>query len=79
MIMYVTESCSHGRSHKLFAESIETPTGFYGHACSSWKGMKDGDCSSEPSVLMGDRVPFSASGVMLLFTKDASPYAKGFV
>ncbi|ESO98917.1 hypothetical protein LOTGIDRAFT_113919 [Lottia gigantea] len=39
-----TVSCSHGRSHDYFLESIKSSCKFLAHKCKSWKDFENGDC-----------------------------------
>ncbi|KAJ6626577.1 Pancreatic triacylglycerol lipase, partial [Pseudolycoriella hygida] len=73
-----TEACSHGRSHKFFAESITSPIGFYGHYCDSYDSYIKGKCPAN-SMIMGDPTPSSARGVYYLRTNAEPPFALGNV
>lgn len=41
----LTGACAHSRSHKYFAESINTKVGFYGYQCQSHQEIKKGKCT----------------------------------
>ncbi|GLG95242.1 Phospholipase A1 1 [Gryllus bimaculatus] len=69
-------SCSHSRSHQYYAESI-TSKNFVGTQCSTYKQYSSGSCSSNPTAIMGEWTPTSASGSYWLDTNKSSPYAKG--
>ncbi|KAG4068150.1 hypothetical protein HA402_001575 [Bradysia odoriphaga] len=72
----VTEACSHGRSHKFYAESINSSKGFYGYACDSFVLFLQGKCPSK-KMIMGDQTPSTARGVYYLKTSSESPFALG--
>lgn len=69
------ESCSHGRSHEFFAESINGCKSFFGVACDSWSDFK-GDCAGKPTI-MGDHISLTTRGVFYARTNSQSPYALG--
>ncbi|XP_046993990.1 lipase member H-like [Schistocerca americana] len=73
----VTGACSHGRSTEFFAESITTGTGFKAYQCGSWDDFNAGNCASNPTALMGEKLSSSASGTYFLATASSSPYALG--
>ncbi|XP_043258013.1 pancreatic triacylglycerol lipase-like [Colletes gigas] len=71
-------SCSHERSYRFFAESINSRTGFWAKRCNNYVNFIEGNCNSEPPVLMGGATPnFNAKGVYYLKTASKSPYALG--
>ncbi|KAK4016737.1 hypothetical protein OUZ56_031701 [Daphnia magna] len=73
----VTTCCSHCRAVDYFTESITSEVGFRAVRCDSWDTFLSGACNENESVLMGEYVPETATGVFYLTTNDASPYAKG--
>lgn len=73
----VTTCCSHCRAVDYFTESITSEVGFRAVRCDSWDTFLSGACNENESVLMGEYVPETATGVFYLATNDASPYAKG--
>lgn len=47
----MTNACSHKRSAELYAESINTSTGFYSLNCESYEKLKRGKCNEVGDVL----------------------------
>ncbi|XP_076638116.1 pancreatic lipase-related protein 2-like [Colletes latitarsis] len=74
----VNISCSHGRSYVYFAESINSERGFWAKRCNNYANFAEGNCNSEPDVLMGGATPnFNVKGVYYLDTASESPFALG--
>ncbi|GAB0095878.1 inactive pancreatic lipase-related protein 1 [Sergentomyia squamirostris] len=71
----ILDSCSHGRSHQYYAESIFTDQ-FISYRCRSWAAYRAKQCS-KGSIPMGHPVPNTARGIYYLETNGESPYAKG--
>ncbi|KAL0123781.1 hypothetical protein PUN28_005949 [Cardiocondyla obscurior] len=73
----VSGACSHARSYRYFAESINSQVGFHGKNCKSYRRFKLGLCKNSHSSIMGGHKPlFSANGVYYLITKSSAPFAK---
>ncbi|XP_011691720.1 PREDICTED: pancreatic triacylglycerol lipase-like [Wasmannia auropunctata] len=71
-------ACSHARSYKFYAESLNSQVGFHGRHCSSYGRFKLGLCNNERTSIMGGNKPlFSANGNFYLTTKWSSPFANG--
>ncbi|KAH8281617.1 hypothetical protein KR054_001782 [Drosophila jambulina] len=68
--------CSHGRSYEYYAESINSPKGFYGVPCSGLDELKGKNCTGA-KILMGDPVPRNARGIFLVKTANKPSYALG--
>ncbi|XP_003700219.1 phospholipase A1-like [Megachile rotundata] len=69
-------SCSHARSYRFFAESINS-NGFLARSCSGYSDYKGGKCNSNHVARMGGVQPDTkASGKYYLTTNSKSPYAK---
>lgn len=47
----MANGCSHSRSLEFYAESINTPTGFYSMNCESYEELKQGRCTEAGEVL----------------------------
>lgn len=60
-------ACSHGRSYRYFAESINTKNGFMSFECNSWDDYKNKKCNGDP-IPMGEMVPRSVNGTYFLET-----------
>ncbi|XP_014472007.1 PREDICTED: pancreatic triacylglycerol lipase [Dinoponera quadriceps] len=71
----VMEACSHGRSYAYFTESINSKTGLSAIKCDSWDSYIGGKCTNSQTVLMGEHVDQTASGLYFLRTRSSSPYA----
>jgi pimeloyl-ACP methyl ester carboxylesterase len=73
-------ACSHARSFKFYAESINSQVGFYGKRCSSFIKFKLGLCKDSHTSIMGGNKPlFSANGNYYLMTNPSSPFASGLL
>lgn len=73
--MHFSESCSHGRAHQYYVESIVTD-GFTSYPCDNWKSFQKGDCKNG-STEMGDPVSSESRGDYYLHTNREPPYSKG--
>nr|XP_053640604.1 pancreatic triacylglycerol lipase-like [Cherax quadricarinatus] len=70
--------CSHGRSTKLWTESINGSPVFKAQPCSDWESYLEGQCSCAPSCAeMGFHVSHSLRGTYFLATNSDPPYAQG--
>ncbi|XP_062567870.1 inactive pancreatic lipase-related protein 1-like [Saccostrea cucullata] len=71
-------SCSHGRAHEYFIESINSPCKFYAHQCASLADFDHGRCMACPAggcAVMGyEADDTSPRGVFFLSTSSHSPY-----
>lgn len=72
----LSAGCSHGRSYEYYAESINSPKGFYGVPCSGLDELKGKNCTGG-KILMGDPVPRDARGIFLVKTANKPSYALG--
>lgn len=71
-------ACSHQRATAYYLESIRSPKGFWGWACSSYIAFLLGMCPPTNYLLeAGDNVRPSTRGMFLVDTNDSSPYALG--
>ncbi|KMQ93906.1 pancreatic triacylglycerol lipase [Lasius niger] len=70
-------ACSHARSYKFFAESIDSSLGFHARKCSSFRHFKKGLCNNEHISLMGHKLELHAQGNYYLETNSKFPFAKG--
>ncbi|KAL0266518.1 UNVERIFIED_CONTAM: hypothetical protein PYX00_009030 [Menopon gallinae] len=75
-IQEIVSACSHGRSHKYFAESILSKRAFQGVKCETWRNFKDKTCSTD-LVPMGESTPTTARGVFFLQTNSEAPFGLG--
>ncbi|XP_015585265.1 pancreatic triacylglycerol lipase [Cephus cinctus] len=74
----VNWSCSHGRSYKYFAESINSNIGFVGIECENFILYKLDKCRDNNKEIMGGPNPTTkATKKYYLDTNESSPYAKG--
>jgi len=69
------EACSHGRALDYFTESINSLTGFTGVCCESYYKFQVGDCSDNPTALMGEPATKTDCEVFYLNTNSESPFA----
>lgn len=76
MHLVCLESCSHGRSHQFFAESIVRPDAFVAAQCASWMDFQLGKCDNTTAV-MGEFISTDAQGTFYLETNAQSPFGKG--
>ncbi|XP_017835361.2 LOW QUALITY PROTEIN: phospholipase A1 member A [Drosophila busckii] len=71
-------ACSHQRATAYYLESIRSPKGFWGWACSSYLYYLLGMCPPTNFLLeAGDNVRAGTRGMFLIDTNDTSPYALG--
>lgn len=68
-------ACSHGRSYRYFAESIQVKNGFMSLECASWDDYKNKRCNGDP-IPMGDAVPTFSNGTFYLETGSGPQYAR---
>lgn len=71
-----SESCSHGRSHEFFAESIRH-FDFRAVGCVDWEHFKRNKCYKSYAK-MGEYASPKARGPFYLKTGNTAPYALGF-
>ncbi|XP_011878188.1 PREDICTED: pancreatic triacylglycerol lipase-like [Vollenhovia emeryi] len=77
-VVDVGGACSHARSYRFFAESINSAVGFHGRSCSSYLRFKLGLCNGSQTSIMGGHKPLlSARGNYYLMTNPSFPYASG--
>ncbi|XP_046555102.1 pancreatic triacylglycerol lipase-like [Haliotis rubra] len=74
-----TVSCSHGRSHRYFIESMKSSScKFTGHTCKDWATYETGNCHGCPSggcpVMGYNADQTSARGSFYLSTGQTSPF-----
>lgn len=67
--------CSHGRSYRYFAESIQTKNGFLSFECDSWEDYEAKRCEGDP-VPMGESTPDEARGTYFLETSAGPRFAR---
>lgn len=73
-------SCSHSRSHGIFAESITTPIGFWSRQCADLEEIRNNICTDVgPMVPMGGEPSNRgrAEGLYYLETGEETPFALG--
>ncbi|KAI8119938.1 hypothetical protein FF38_07176 [Lucilia cuprina] len=71
-------ACSHQRATAYFLESIRSPKGFWGWACSSYIAYLLGMCpATNYLVEAGENVKRTTRGMFLINTNDTSPFALG--
>lgn len=71
-------ACNHHRAPLYFAESINTPRGFWGWPCPNYLQYLLGRCPPiDPQILMGELVNQTATGTYLVITESVSPFAVG--
>ncbi|XP_043267034.1 inactive pancreatic lipase-related protein 1-like [Venturia canescens] len=77
-LLDVTGACSHARSWKFFAESINSQRGFYGKPCTSYLSYIIGRCTIGPvSMMGGSLIDLAGTGNYFLSTSAVAPFAKG--
>ncbi|XP_048506725.1 pancreatic triacylglycerol lipase-like [Athalia rosae] len=76
-VLEFLESCSHGRSHVYFTESISTKFGFPATKCSDWDHYTGKNCSEPEMAYMGAHTDPSAKGSYFLHTRGEKPHAYG--
>ncbi|VEN50594.1 unnamed protein product, partial [Callosobruchus maculatus] len=72
-ILKFYETCSHGRSWKLFAESIRLDEAYMARQCENWELLKNKKCGGD-EVPMGETTPSHVRGIYYLETSDTKPY-----
>ncbi|VEN41306.1 unnamed protein product [Callosobruchus maculatus] len=71
-------ACNHHRAPIYFAETVNTPKGFWGWPCPSYFMYLTGSCPPrDPQVIMGEFINSTSSGVYLVITESVPPYAAG--
>lgn len=75
----ISGNCAHGRAHEFFAESINTPVGFWSRRCASYAEIVSGSCnrSGDDALMGGEPLNIKAIGVFHLTTNNGSPFARG--
>ncbi|XP_045447393.1 pancreatic triacylglycerol lipase [Melitaea cinxia] len=75
-VRQIADSCSHGRSHEYFEESIQytNKTGFISYPCETWEKFNNGECR-EDSTSMGYHASAHNIGNFYLYTRNESKYA----
>lgn len=71
----IVGGCSHGRSYRYFAESINTKNGFMAFECASWDDFNKKQCNGDP-IPMGEMTPKNANGTYFLETLSGPQFAK---
>ncbi|KYM77372.1 Pancreatic triacylglycerol lipase [Atta colombica] len=73
------ETCSHGRSHQFFTESIVHPDGFVAMKCSNWMDFQLGKCGDNnfSTAVMGEFINPNIQGIFYLQTNAQPPFGKG--
>ncbi|XP_076289000.1 pancreatic triacylglycerol lipase-like [Lasioglossum baleicum] len=75
-----SNTCSHLRAYKYFAESINSKSGFEAVRCDVYSKFSRGACNSNAKTALGGAIPnYEAKGVYFLTSKGESPFAKGAV
>lgn len=67
-------ACSHGRSYRYFAESLQAKDGFPSLQCNNWEDYLAGKCKGE-AVVMGEAAPVTARGAYFLKTGAGPKFA----
>ncbi|XP_017151863.1 phospholipase A1 member A [Drosophila miranda] len=71
-------ACSHQRAPAYFLESIRSPKGFWGWACSGYICYLLGMCPPTNFLLeAGDNIRSTTRGMFMIDTNDSAPYALG--
>ncbi|XP_063235084.1 pancreatic lipase-related protein 2-like [Bacillus rossius redtenbacheri] len=76
--MDIVGTCSHSRAHWFFAESVNSPVGFWGVRCASWDDYRRGRCHDNERALMGSRPDHRSQGSFYLTTGASEPFARGY-
>ncbi|XP_033322501.2 pancreatic triacylglycerol lipase [Megalopta genalis] len=72
-----SNTCSHLRAYKYFAESINSKVGFEAVKCPTYSDFRQGACNSNDKVFLGGPNPNNdAKGVYFFDTNEYSPFAK---
>ena len=76
-----TNRCAHTRAVQLYAESINSKSGFYGRKCTDYESLKRGECYGSPTKMGGMKMQgarnYSSNlgGIFYLKTNSESPFA----
>ncbi|XP_076289001.1 pancreatic triacylglycerol lipase-like [Lasioglossum baleicum] len=74
----MTNTCSHLRAYKYFAESINSTPGFVAVKCNSYANFLEGKCRSNTKAILGGSKPnYEAKGTYFLGANRLPPYAQG--
>jgi pancreatic lipase-related protein 2 len=68
-------ACSHGRSYRYFAESINIRNGFLAFECGSWEDFNSKMCEGDP-IPMGDATPPTSKGTFFLETTNGPRFSR---
>ncbi|XP_008554216.2 pancreatic triacylglycerol lipase [Microplitis demolitor] len=69
--VFITQYCSHGKSHEYMSESIIHPEEFIGLKCDSWKNYKLNKCfENNITATMGEHINIDTRGIYFLETKS---------
>ncbi|KAH8412117.1 hypothetical protein KR222_011879, partial [Zaprionus bogoriensis] len=69
--------CSHIRAYQMFAESINSPEGFWGTPCTREDRKWQCDQSRRQSQQMGGEPSVEKAGIFYVKTSDSDPFALG--
>ncbi|KAH8314731.1 hypothetical protein KR059_007391, partial [Drosophila kikkawai] len=69
--------CSHIRSYQMFAESINSPLGFWGTPCVRENGKWQCDQSKRQSIRMAGEPSAHKEGIFYVKTSSSDPFALG--
>ncbi|KAH8244686.1 hypothetical protein KR032_004733, partial [Drosophila birchii] len=69
--------CSHIRSYQMFAESINSPLGFWGTPCVRENGKWQCDQSKRQSIRMAGEPSVHKEGIFYVKTSSSDPFALG--
>ncbi|KAJ9588478.1 hypothetical protein L9F63_018134 [Diploptera punctata] len=58
--------CSHRRAYEYYAQSLRHPKLYPASLCSSWSEYKDGKCTENEKIYIGDSIPARARGSFYL-------------
>ncbi|XP_012062618.1 PREDICTED: pancreatic lipase-related protein 2-like [Atta cephalotes] len=77
--VFSSQTCSHGRSHQFFTESIVHPDGFVAMKCSNWMDFQLGKCGDNnfSTAVMGEFINPNVQGIFYLQTNAQPPFGKG--
>lgn len=77
LFLQFIEACSHGRSWKLFVNTILSEFSYIASECSSWDFLKIGNCKGN-EIAMGENTPLTARGIYYIKTTGSAPYISFF-
>ncbi|XP_074109067.1 pancreatic triacylglycerol lipase-like [Cotesia typhae] len=77
--LFITQYCSHGKSHQYMAESIIHPEEFISVKCDSWKDYKANKCYDNTTAMMGEYISTDTRGIFFFETKPDSSVIKYFM